>query len=881
MSPVVSHLLAASLLSLSLVSLSCTSASGDTFEEERPEAASANPTTNAASQDPLMGGQGGAPQGTLEAQRRNFLIGQYLEQAKGLIGQNRYSEAQAALLQAKDVDPDRPDVIRLLNEVEQRLGLREGEITTYQAYRLRQLEIRIERDMSEARRLIDDADKARGEGDFASAVDKLKRVQVMVEVGRNVEWKEIPEAAERLMANTLKEQELAESEEFETTHRKVQERLRAAAIQERKRIRRLVNSLLGKGTKAFENKQYGFAKDLATEALRIDPTHGLARDLRLAADKVIRNTRMDNYASQKARAYQAHRAWTKELTIPYTDTLTAPDEEYWNRITVLRSTDSADELIRATKDEETLALEGKLRTTMIPKGTTFPEDSSYTDVIRTIRSIVTLPILISPEANSAIEDNGYTFSMVLEARISLENLLDILVRRTDNALAYVVENGAIILTTKQKSLGKPILRVHPISDLTIEITNFTGPIIRDLPSASDEDEGDPRGGGEEEEPVKFVDPSQLEELIRTHVSPGTWDGDNIAIEATPANLIVTHTPEVQAQIERFLDDLRKFSTSLVHIESKFLRVNSNFIEQIGFDFRGGAGPNSKGTEAQLDDVTNGLDDNSSRGLDNQGQGSASASPAAGIFFDDGLDGDLRARTEHFFNTPLGSLMGTTGGATIGISIIDDLQLNLIGRLVRKQENVQVVDSQMLTVLNGQRANVSVINQIAFIQDFNVEVAQAAFIADPVVNVIQDGVVLDVRPTISYDRKYITLDLQPTVAELLRPIPTFTTSLSGTTLPVTLQFPQLTVRSAATVVRVPDGGSVLIGGLNEVLNRERRAEVPWLASLPLISFFFKQEGVVEENTSLMVLVRATIFNVKEVMAQREARSERWRKARDYR
>ena len=124
--------------------------------------------------------------------------------------------------------------------------------------------------------------------------------------------------------------------------------------------------------------------------------------------------------------------------------------------------------------------------------------------------------------------------------------------------------------------------------------------------------------------------------------------------------------------------------------------------------------------------------------------------------------------------------------------------------------------------------------------------------------------LDVRPTVHYDRKSITMDLQPTVAELSRPIPTFSTSLSGTTQPVTLQLPELRVRSFATTVKVPDGGSVLIGGLRSVLTRERRASVPILSDIPLLSFFFKQEGIVDENSSLMVLVRASITDVKDLM-----------------
>ncbi|MCH7752831.1 MAG: hypothetical protein IH898_11835 [Planctomycetes bacterium] len=51
--------------------------------------------------------------------------------------------------------------------------------------------------------------------------------------------------------------------------------------------------------------------------------------------------------------------------------------------------------------------------------------------------------------------------------------------------------------------------------------------------------------------------------------------------------------------------------------------------------------------------------------------------------------------------------------------------------------------------------------------------------------------------------------------------------------------------------------------DQVLNRERRAEVPWLANLPLISFFFKQEGISDESFSLMVLVRAHITDVHDL------------------
>ena len=99
-----------------------------------------------------------------------------------------------------------------------------------------------------------------------------------------------------------------------------------------------------------------------------------------------------------------------------------------------------------------------------------------------------------------------------------------------------------------------------------------------------------------------------------------------------------------------------------------------------------------------------------------------------------------------------------------------------------------------------------------------------------------------------------------MAELVQPIPTFTTSLGASTLPVTMQLPTLTVTSFATTAKVPDGGSVLLGGLRQMLQVDRKSSVPLLADLPLISFLFKLEGSVDESSSLMVMVRAWITDL---------------------
>ena len=231
------------------------------------------------------------------------------------------------------------------------------------------------------------------------------------------------------------------------------------------------------------------------------------------------------------------------------------------------------------------------------------------------------------------------------------------------------------------------------------------------------------------------------------------------------------------------------------------------------------------------------------------------------FFDDGLDGAMAATTQNFFETALGSQLSTIGGLTFQMAFFDDSEVSAILRAVEKSEKSEVVNSQMLSVHDSQRAYVTVINQRAYIQDFDVEVAQFQAVADPVINVLNEGIVLDVRPTILENRKWLRLEIQPTVARVVA-LRDFSTTLGGNTAPGEFQLPELEVQSVNTSAFLPDGGSLLLGGLSRIRNVERRAEVPWIGRVPLLGFLFKQEGYNDEKNSLMILVKATITDIRE-------------------
>ncbi len=66
------------------------------------------------------------------------------------------------------------------------------------------------------------------------------------------------------------------------------------------------------------------------------------------------------------------------------------------------------------------------------------------------------------------------------------------------------------------------------------------------------------------------------------------------------------------------------------------------------------------------------------------------------------------------------------------------------------------------------ANFSQLSQQAYVQDFDVEVAQTSFIADPVIGTVQEGVVQDVKVLdLTIERTFVEMRLVQTIARLAK------------------------------------------------------------------------------------------------------------------
>ncbi len=805
--------------------------------------------------------QGGQdPKPSLDQQRRQALVERYLELAERLRGDNKLDAALAELLKAKELSPENEKVLNLIMAVQAERGVAPGGAVDYHRQMSQQQQIAEERARAYVTDKLQRAQAEISALNYATAVDELRQAKMTIQYQNNVDWMQLEGRVVQMLADA--EARLAEQqrERASDLNERMAAQLREEYQRQQAQRRARVNTYLKQAQEAFESTQFARARDFALKALDADPSNGLAQEFVQAATKAARDQSTETYYTSKAKEIRQLLESREELKIPYTQVL-MQDQDTWDRAQLRASARRADPI--AMDPQDTAVLE-QVQTAPVGRRTFTADTGGYLDVVQNLQlAVPEIPIIVTPQARTVIDDEALAMEIELVNSITLANFLDLMVQKSEN-LAWTVRNGYVVLGDKSEASGTIVSRVHPVKDLVFQRTQFLPPKVRDIPGGDGGFDETPRTGGEGDEKIAYIDIADLVQNIQDATDPGYWGGDGV--EITPEDsgiLVVKASPDMQRRIERVLDDMRRFASPVVTIDSKFLTVSRNFLQEVGVDFRGLGGSGNKGTAATLDDVTNGLQNNASRGLDNGGTGDPAANPLAGMFFNDGGDGDARGRTENYFNSSLGRNLTTNGGLTASWTLIDDTQFNMVLQAIEKQEDAEVVNSQILSVLDRERGHVAVIDQQAYVRDVDVEVAQASFIADPKIDVIQDGIVLDVRPVIEQNRKYIILNLNPTVAELTRPIPTFTTSLAGSTLPVTLQLPRLDVTSFATTARVPDGGTVLLGGLRQILSKERRAEVPVLANLPLVSFFFKQEGQVDENRNLMVMVRAWITDVKDL------------------
>ena len=135
------------------------------------------------------------------------------------------------------------------------------------------------------------------------------------------------------------------------------------------------------------------------------------------------------------------------------------------------------------------------------------------------------------------------------------------------------------------------------------------------------------------------------------------------------------------------------------------------------------------------------------------------------------------------------------------------------------------------------------------------------VLNPVIGILNTGSILDVRPTVSYDRKYVMLEVRPTLASQTGTRSSIVTLAGGNTS-IPIELPTIVVQKIRTSVTVPDGGTVLIGGMKDLQSQYNETYVPILGRVPMIKNLFRRQGSAALKRSGIVLLKAKITILRE-------------------
>lgn len=823
------------------------------------------------SKPPLADFEKKMAQEKIRAEQESWLIKNYLTTAQNCANSGKYEEAYQFISEILHISPDHPEALRLKNLYGSRLGYRPDEIgeqlrgvQDLARVKIEQTQMEIDNKIAQGKRLFKDKQYQQAMTALKQAKEILRWMPYHV---RELDGK--IRQVDLLIQNTekeysqqeedLKSKRMAESEE----EAKRQERARLKTLQEQ------IQVLFREANLAFEKERYELADNFCKQIERLDATNKEVEPLRnlireARHTKVMGDIR-DKYLEEWRKVFER----VEQNFLFQTEIITWPSYEEWKKITK-----------RATKGGEQKTAEEspesrKLRERLEEEISMDFSESPLNEVVEFIRNRTGINMIIDPSVYKDFPDPQSLQIDIAVNNLKLTSLLNVILDM--KGLAYRIDTGGVlVISTKKRVEETPLLRLYNVRDLTGKLNDFPG-VELSLAESKGNELGGVQMKSEDEKPATTITEEQLTDLIKNNIAKGTWETPNRSIDTRSGTLIIRQTKEVHEQIDSLLNDLRKATGLLVTVEARFITVADNFLEDVGVDWRSLGASAYSIPEISETDATNGLKANeigtghNYTTLDDAllgqtlGTSGIGTGRSAGFYWNKNGSFSTKQRVENLFDQTLGhGLFTNSGGLAMQFAYIDDIECQAILQAVRKRSRSNVVVAPRLTVFNTQRANVSLLKQEAYVRDYDVQVATAATIADPVIGTIQEGVVLDVRPIISADRKYITLELQPTVGEIksMTTFPTTLASSAGAVGNVQIQLPTLRMTKLKTTVTVPDGGTLLLGGVNEGDYQDYMSGIPILSDIPILNALFTRRGQYTRRQSLLILVSAKITSLEE-------------------
>lgn len=792
--------------------------------------------------------------GSLVEQRTGALVMRFIDDGLARMEAGDLEGAYEAFANAYELDPTNPGARDLFERTGALLGDRAQALSAIaQGTRERSVVRRMQT------RLL--AESKVAEGDRALAADRAQEAVTAYEDALTI-VRTSPEIADGALATGDVEAKLARARDAADAlsgRREEQALQRALARQQEldaeeatRRDRRIV-SLLESANAAFLADDYATAESLLDDVLLLDPTNTEAEDLKDLS------TKARHEAAQRGLRLKYRNAWRNTfdslrlMQKPPNELMTFPPAPEWAAINERATQAYQSRVASPTLGDGTIR--ERLASVRIP--TSFVEEP-LDQVLDHLGQVTGVNFLMSADVRD--EMDAFTYSLENRVAQPVTRILDILLHDLSiPELDYTIRDGIVHVILKDEARDDYVLRVYDMRDLTFTPSDYGAQDFNLLPSGTDP--ASFTEGVEEDDPVPFVSTDTIVSLIQENIAPDTWTDDpERTIQDVQGKLVVRQTPEVHTLIEDLLANLRLNQHTMIHIETRFIEVEDSFLEDIGVDLRG-LDPSLTGGSP--------LEDFGQSGAGGFGSGGNPAGIGTGNdpgFFYTSDDGDLKGRIENIFDSGLGETgtLNNSGGVTFQALFIDDTNVNVLLRAVSKYQTQNLVDAPSLTLRSGQRGNVQVITTRTYVRDYEPEIAQAAVIAQPELANVKDGIVLDVRPVASADRRFVTMEIRPMLAELIpdelgRDIRqeqiSLATAASDT---VIVELPELEIQRLRTTATIPDGGTLMLAGLKRTADRDLETGTPFLSDIPFLNFFFERQGQYKSARKLIILIKARII-----------------------
>jgi type II secretory pathway component GspD/PulD (secretin)/Tfp pilus assembly protein PilF len=660
----------------------------------------------------------------------------------------------------------------------------------------------------------------------------------------------------------------AEEERRRELQKREAEALQAAAEEaHRGEILEFIGQQLEQAFMLFDQRKFDGCARICDNILLVDPHYVVARELK--KDALRLNHRIKDYAflAQKVEHWKRLKEESREAVIPYAKTVRFPSREEWAQISRRALQQAVPVEEGAEELTELLAVNNALETKQLDGFQL--ASATLSEALDKLRAETEMNLVLDRRVVAAkgLGDRRYSLNF---SRASARSVLNTLLREFD--LAYTVRPGRIIfITDRRTAQGKPRAQLHEIADIIARSRDRSASQIKLMPGLTDPRAATTPVIEPPKQPEFDACAEDLMRLIRTNVAPGFWDARTCTLKVTPSRQLLAYAPPaVQDELKQFLATLRGNTSTMVAITTRFLATYDDSLEQVGVDL-----VNQPAFEpfiltgnvpALTTDPPEGTDTGDFSGI--RGPGFVHQEMARTEFW------DVRAQGYHTFrgggvgqyaDLEVGNRLLNTGGIAIQWQMIGEAALQQVLSAVHKENKATLMQAPRITVFNTQRAHIMAVRQQAYISDLTAQVGGATATLDPEIGILNTGIVLDVKPIVSHDRRYVTLEMRPSLAELqtIRNLTLFTANTVQGQFPVNIQLPYVVLQRAEATVIAPDRGTVVLSGFKDIVYRDTEASVPILGDLPILSFLFKRQSKWQEERRLHILVTPEIIDLQEI------------------